>query len=96
MVRGRATNGWKTPWVSHPGETSHEDVLHRISGELSNNKIDLLLVHVAEGAPEDLESTVEFRALKGAGLLGSLARQSSTVWHWDLISSKRWQTVARR
>jgi hypothetical protein len=53
-----------------PGDL-HEDVLERISVELSNNKIDLLLVHVAEGAPEDLESTVEFRALKGAGLLGS-------------------------
>jgi 5-methylthioadenosine/S-adenosylhomocysteine deaminase len=53
-----------------PGDL-HEDVLQRILGELSNNKIDLLLVHVAEGAPEDLESTVEFRALKGAGLLGS-------------------------
>jgi cytosine/adenosine deaminase-related metal-dependent hydrolase len=53
-----------------PGDL-HEEVLHRILGELSDNKIDLLLVHVAEGAPEDLESTVEFRALKGAGLLGS-------------------------
>jgi 5-methylthioadenosine/S-adenosylhomocysteine deaminase len=53
-----------------PGDL-HEDVLQRILGELSKNKIDLLLVHVAEGAPEDLESTVEFRALKGAGLLGS-------------------------
>lgn len=53
-----------------PGDL-HEDVLHRISGEISDNKIDLLLVHVAEGAPEDLESTLEFRALKGAGLLGS-------------------------
>ena len=53
-----------------PGDL-HEDVLERIVGELSNNKIDLLLVHVAEGAPDDLESSVEFRALKGAGLLGS-------------------------
>lgn len=53
-----------------PGDL-HEDVLQRILSELSSNKIDLLLVHVAEGAPEDLESTVEFRALKGAGLLGS-------------------------
>jgi cytosine/adenosine deaminase-related metal-dependent hydrolase len=53
-----------------PGDL-HEDVLSRVSGDLSSKKIDLLLVHVAEGAPEDLESTVEFRALKGAGLLGS-------------------------
>ena len=53
-----------------PGDL-HEDVLQRILGEISKNKIDLLLVHVAEGAPEDLESAVEFRALKGAGLVGS-------------------------
>jgi 5-methylthioadenosine/S-adenosylhomocysteine deaminase len=52
-----------------PGDL-HEDVLKKILGELSGNKIDLLLVHVAEGAPDDLESSVEFRALKGAGLLG--------------------------
>jgi 5-methylthioadenosine/S-adenosylhomocysteine deaminase len=31
----------------------------------------LLLVHVAEGAPDDPESAAEFRALKGTGLLGA-------------------------
>jgi 5-methylthioadenosine/S-adenosylhomocysteine deaminase len=44
--------------------------LRKISDELANKKIDLLLVHVAEGSPSDTESTVEFRALKGVGLLG--------------------------
>lgn len=53
-----------------PGDL-HEDVLQKILGEFSSKKIDLLLVHVAEGAPDDLESAVEFRALKGVGLLGS-------------------------
>jgi 5-methylthioadenosine/S-adenosylhomocysteine deaminase len=52
-----------------PGDL-REQALERILTELSNKKIDLLLVHVAEGAPDDLESAVEFRALKGAGLLG--------------------------
>ena len=32
--------------------------------------IDLLLIHVAEGSPQDLESSTEFLALKGRGLLG--------------------------
>jgi 5-methylthioadenosine/S-adenosylhomocysteine deaminase len=41
-----------------------------IRGELDQGKIDLLLIHVAEGAPGDLESATEFRALKGIGLLG--------------------------
>ena len=51
-----------------PGDL-HEDVLGKVSGEISSAKIDLLLVHVAEGVPDDLESAVEFRALKGTGLL---------------------------
>jgi len=70
MVRVRGNERVENALGVTPGDL-HEEVLHRISGELSSNKIDLLLVHVAEGAPEDLESTVEFRALKGAGLLGS-------------------------
>jgi 5-methylthioadenosine/S-adenosylhomocysteine deaminase len=53
-----------------PGDL-REGALQRIVGELSSNKIDLLLIHVGEGAPDDTESMVEFRALKGAGLLGS-------------------------
>ena len=44
--------------------------LRRISDEITANKIDLLLIHVAEGSPADPESTVEFRALKGLGFLG--------------------------
>lgn len=43
---------------------------HRISDELGAKKIDLLLIHVAEGSSADTESTVEFRALKGLGFLG--------------------------
>ena len=43
---------------------------HRISDELASKKIDLLLIHVAEGSSLDTESTVEFRALKGLGFLG--------------------------
>jgi cytosine/adenosine deaminase-related metal-dependent hydrolase len=38
--------------------------------ETLQKKIDLLLVHVGEGSPEDLESSVEFYALKGRGFLG--------------------------
>jgi hypothetical protein len=38
--------------------------------DLQQGKIDLLLIHVAEGAPGDMESTTEFRALQGVGLLG--------------------------
>jgi len=43
---------------------------HRIVEELAARKMDLLLIHVAEGSPADTESTVEFRALKGLGFLG--------------------------
>jgi 5-methylthioadenosine/S-adenosylhomocysteine deaminase len=39
--------------------------------ELFQKKIDLLLVHVGEGSPDDLESGVEFYALKGRGFLGA-------------------------
>jgi hypothetical protein len=42
----------------------------RIPEELTNKKIDLLLIHLAEGSPRDMESTVEFLALKGRGFLG--------------------------
>lgn len=43
---------------------------HRISDELTGKKIDLLLIHVAEGSSADTESAVEFRALKGLGFWG--------------------------
>ena len=39
--------------------------------ELASNDIDLLLIHVAEGSPQDLESSIEFLALKGRELFGS-------------------------
>ena len=42
----------------------------KLREELRNKEVNLLLIHVAEGSPQDLESTVEFLALKGRGLLG--------------------------
>ena len=39
--------------------------------EILQKKIDLLLVHVGEGSPNDLESSIEFYALKGRGFLGA-------------------------
>lgn len=44
--------------------------LRRIVADIASGKIQLLLVHVAEGSPLDTESSIEFRALKGVGLLG--------------------------
>jgi 5-methylthioadenosine/S-adenosylhomocysteine deaminase len=52
-----------------PRDLKEADI-KRVSDELAKKKIDLLLIHVAEGASFDTESTVEFRALKGTGLLG--------------------------
>ena len=52
-----------------PRDSKDSDI-RRIADEIGSKKIDLLLVHVAEGSPLDTESTVEFRALKGLGLLG--------------------------
>lgn len=52
-----------------PRDLKEPDV-HPISEDLNGKKIDLLLIHVAEGNPSDIESTVEFRALKGLGFLG--------------------------
>ena len=52
-----------------PRDLKETDLL-RITSELATRKIDLLLIHVAEGSAVDTESTVEFRALKGLGILG--------------------------
>jgi 5-methylthioadenosine/S-adenosylhomocysteine deaminase len=52
-----------------PHDMSEEDAA-TLRGELENNQFDLLLIHVAEGSPKDLESTVEFLALKGRQLFG--------------------------
>jgi 5-methylthioadenosine/S-adenosylhomocysteine deaminase len=57
--------------------------LRKITDELANKKIDLLLVHVAEGSTGDTESTVEFRALKGVGLLG----EHTAVIHGAALAS---------
>jgi len=48
-----------------------ESDAQRLADALATKKLDLLLVHVAEGSPLDVESSVEFRALKGVGLLGA-------------------------
>lgn len=41
-----------------------------LRGKLGRDELDVLLVHVAEGLPSDLESSLEFSSLKGRGLLG--------------------------
>jgi len=55
---------------------SHEEVLHRILGELSDNKIDLLLVHVAEGvlriSNPVLNSALERRRFAGSHMQSSM------------------------
>ena len=43
----------------------------KLREELRTRDVDLLLIHVAEGSPQDMESSVEFLALKGHRLLGS-------------------------
>jgi cytosine/adenosine deaminase-related metal-dependent hydrolase len=48
----------------------NEAYAQKLRDDIAQNKIDLLLVHVAEGSPQDMESSLEFRALKGEGLLG--------------------------
>lgn len=73
-----------------PGDLP-EEALERISRALSDKKVDLLLVHVAEGAPDDLESTVEFRALKGVGLLGS----HTAIIHGIALSSGQFKEMAK-
>jgi 5-methylthioadenosine/S-adenosylhomocysteine deaminase len=52
-----------------PHDMSEDDAV-KLREELGSNEIDLLLIHLAEGSPQDLESTVEFLALKGRQLLG--------------------------
>lgn len=52
-----------------PRDMSEDDAA-KIRQELSSKQVNLLLIHVAEGSPRDLESTVEFLALKGRRLLG--------------------------
>jgi cytosine/adenosine deaminase-related metal-dependent hydrolase len=53
-----------------PRDMSETDAA-KLREELRRKDVDLLLIHVAEGSPQDLESTVELLALKGRGLLGS-------------------------
>lgn len=53
-----------------PHDMSESDAA-KLREELRTKDVDLLLIHVAEGSPQDLESSVEFLALKGRGLLSS-------------------------
>lgn len=43
----------------------------KLREDLRTKDVDLLLIHLAEGSPQDLESSVEFLALEGRGLLSS-------------------------
>jgi 5-methylthioadenosine/S-adenosylhomocysteine deaminase len=65
--------------------------IQRITDELKERKIDLLLIHVAEGAPGDMESATEFRALKGAGLLGS----STAIIHGVALGADQFGEMAK-
>jgi 5-methylthioadenosine/S-adenosylhomocysteine deaminase len=68
-----------------------ESLAQRISDELKEKKIDLLLIHVAEGAPGDLESTVEFRALKGVGFLGT----HTAIIHGVALGTDQFQEMSK-
>jgi cytosine/adenosine deaminase-related metal-dependent hydrolase len=55
------------------GITPHDltdDDAAKLREELAGNDLDLLLIHVAEGSPQDLESSIEFQAMKGRQLAG--------------------------
>ncbi|HEU4732044.1 MAG TPA: amidohydrolase family protein [Kofleriaceae bacterium] len=73
-----------------PRDLGEQDA-RRILQELADNKLDLLLVHVAEGAPGDVESSVEFRALKGVGLLGP----RTAIIHGAALGGDQLQEMAR-
>jgi 5-methylthioadenosine/S-adenosylhomocysteine deaminase len=64
--------------------------LQAVMSDLQQGKIDLLLVHVAEGAPGDMESATEFRALKGVGLLGP----STAIIHGVALGADEFQEMA--
>lgn len=53
-----------------PHDMSESDAA-KLHEQLRAKQVDLLLIHVAEGSPQDLESSVEFLALKGRRLVGS-------------------------
>lgn len=57
--------------------------------DLANSKIDLLLIHLAEGAPLDMESSLELQALKGRGLLSS----HTAIIHGTALSSDDFQEL---
>jgi cytosine/adenosine deaminase-related metal-dependent hydrolase len=65
--------------------------LQAVMRDLQQGKIDLLLVHVAEGAPGDMESATEFRALKGAGLLGP----NTAIIHGVALGADEFQEMAK-
>jgi 5-methylthioadenosine/S-adenosylhomocysteine deaminase len=65
--------------------------LQAIRIDLEEHKIDLLLIHVAEGAPGDMESAAEFRALKGVGLLGP----NTAVIHGVALGADEFQEMAK-
>jgi 5-methylthioadenosine/S-adenosylhomocysteine deaminase len=65
--------------------------LEAVLNDLQGHKIDLLLIHVAEGAPGDMESATEFRALKGVGLLGP----NTAVIHGVALGADEFQEMAK-
>ena len=73
-----------------PRDLKDADV-QRIMDELKGGKIDLLLIHVAEGAPGDMESATEFRALKGVGLLGP----NTAIIHGVALGAEQFADMAK-
>jgi 5-methylthioadenosine/S-adenosylhomocysteine deaminase len=65
--------------------------LQTIMKDLQEHKIDLLLIHIAEGAPGDMESATEFRALEGVGLLG----HNTAVIHGVALGADEFQEMAK-
>jgi cytosine/adenosine deaminase-related metal-dependent hydrolase len=56
------------------GVTPHdmkESDAEALREQLRGKDLDLLLIHVGEGSPQDLESSIEFLALEGRGFLSS-------------------------
>jgi cytosine/adenosine deaminase-related metal-dependent hydrolase len=65
-----------------PRDMSENDAA-KLRTELKAKDVDLLLIHVAEGSPQDLESSVEFLALKGRRLLG----QHTAIIHGTALAA---------
>ena len=88
---GAATGHERLAWVLGVYSDMHYEIGRQVQDALAAKKLDLVVVHTAEGRRDDSLSGAEFTMLKSWGLLGA----HTAVVHGVALGARDWAEMAK-